>query len=79
MNFSQNKLLVLYIPLLFVLYTSIFITQNLINKLELKTEKTFNEGKLIALFLGFPLFFLNYFLVTLTLKEVLSNSKLPSK
>ena len=79
LNFSQNKLLVLYIPLLFVLYTSIFITQNLINKLELKAEKAFNEGKLVALLLGFPLFFLNYFLVSITLKEVLSNSKLPSK
>ena len=31
------------------------------SKIELKTEKTFNEGKLVALLLGFPLFFLNYF------------------
>ena len=74
--FSQTKLLVFLIPSLIVVYSTIFITQKYIRKLEILIGKTFQEGTFVALLLGFPLFFLGYRLTTITLKEILSNNKL---
>ena len=76
---SQTKVVVVLIPSLIAMYSTIFITQKYIRKLELVTEKTYQEGTVVALLLGFPLFFLGYLLTSLTLKEVTTNTKLASK
>jgi len=77
--FSQTKLMVYLLPAFIGVYSTIFITQLNIRKLESETGKIFQEGIVVALLLGFPLFFLGYRLTILTLKEVSSDTTLASK
>ncbi len=71
----HTLLVVIGILSLVLLYSSIFITQKNIRKLEVLVGKTFPEGTLIALLLGFPLFFLSYVLTYSTIKETLFYTK----
>ena len=77
--FSQTKLMVYLFPAFIGVYSTIFITQIHIRKLESITDKKFQEGTFVALLLGFPLFFLGYRLTILTLKAVSSDTTLASK
>ena len=75
LNASQTKLLLFLIPTLIVVYSTIFITQKYIRKLEIIIGKTFQEGTFVTLLLGFPLFFLGYMQTNTTLKDISSNTK----
>ncbi len=75
LNNFQTTLAIILIPLLVLLYATIFITQRNLRKLEKQMDKSFPEGTLVAFLLGFPLFFLGYLLTNIALKKVSQTTK----
>ena len=75
LNSFSAILLSIFIIVLFTLFSSIYSAQKRIRKLEKIVDKSFDEGTLIALLLGFPLFILLYMLTNQTIKEIQISTK----